>query len=235
MRIASQLNADDAGPVIVGIVGGSGSGKSWLAQRLVERIGAERAGVVCQDSFYRCLAHLSPAKRAEVNFDDPKALDWAAFRKCLTHVSSGRAARIPQYDFATHTRVGEGTVFEPREVVIFEGLWLLHRTALRRFFDLAVFIDAPADLCLERRIERDVCERGRCADEVKAWYGERVLPMQRAFVDPQCWQADFILKAPVMAEQVTILTDRISNEFMSGEDARQHTRDACAPQKFKNL
>jgi uridine kinase len=211
MRIASQQGARDAGPMIVAIVGGSGSGKSWLASGLAQTLGPDRAGIICQDSFYKDLSHLTPAQRAQVNFDDPKALDWAAFRKCLTHVASGRVGRIPKYNFATHSRDLGETLLEPRDVVIFEGLWLLHRPALRRFFQLAVFIEADSGLCLERRLQRDVCERGRCSDEVKAWYDERVLPNQRQFVDPQCWHADFILKAPVTELQVRELADRISN------------------------
>jgi uridine kinase len=211
MRIASQFEARDAGPMIVGIVGGSGSGKSWLANCLAQTLGPNRAGIVCQDSFYKDLSHLTPAQRAQVNFDDPKALDWAAFRKCLTHVASGRVGLIPKYNFATHSRDLGEALLEPRDVVIFEGLWLLHRPALRRYFELAVFIEADSDLCLERRLQRDVCERGRCSDEVKAWYDERVLPNQRQFVDPQCWHADFILKAPVTEQQVRELADRISN------------------------
>jgi uridine kinase len=211
MRIASQQLDADAGPVIVGIVGGSGSGKSWLAERLVKTLGVDDAAIICQDSFYKDLSHLAPARRCEVNFDDPKALDWAAFRKCLAHVASGRVGRIPKYNFATHTRDFGETLVEPREVMIFEGLWILHRPALRRFFQLAVFIDADANLCLDRRIQRDVCERGRCSDEVKTWYAERVLPMQRQFVDPQRWHADLILKAPVTEREVKDLVKRISD------------------------
>src|SRR5689334_22152355 len=150
MRIASQHEAREAGPMIVAIVGGSGSGKSWLANRLAQTLGPDRAGIICQDSFYKDLSHLTPAQRAEVNFDDPKALDWAAFRKCLTHVASGRVGRIPKYNFATHSRDLGETLLEPRDVVIFEGLWLLHRPALRRFFQLGVFIEAESGLCLER-------------------------------------------------------------------------------------
>lgn len=100
-------------------------------------------------------------------------------------------------------------VLAPRPVVIFEGLWLLHRPAVRRFFQLSVFIDASAELCLERRVSRDLAERGRCAEEVNAWFTERVLPMQRQFVDPQCWHTDFMLCAPVGEAQVAELADRI--------------------------
>jgi len=197
--------------MIVGVVGGSGSGKSWLAERLVRALGPEKTGVICQDSFYKDLSHLTPAQRSEINFDDPKALDWAAFRKCLTHIASGRVGRIPKYNFATHSRdIGE-TLLEPRDIVIFEGLWLLHRPTLRRYFQLAVFIDADVSLCLERRLQRDVCERRRCSDEVKAWYDERVLPMQRQFVDPQSWRSNFILKAPLSEQHVQDLAKRISN------------------------
>src|SRR5207249_1738416 len=103
------------------------------------------------------------------------------------------------------------SLLEPREIVIFEGLWLLHRAALRRYFQLAVFIDADPDLCLDRRVQRDVCERGRRSEEVKAWFDERVLPMQRQFVDPQKRHADFVLKAPVTEQQVSDLAQRISD------------------------
>jgi len=210
MRALSQSVWEEAGPVIVGIVGGSGSGKSWMAKELVRALGPENAGIICQDSFYRDLSHLPPAQRREVNFDHPNALDWAAFRKCLTHVASGRVGRIPKYNFATHSRDQGEILLEPRPVVIFEGLWLLHRPALRRFFQLAVFIEASPELCLERRLERDVTERGRCAGEVNAWYGERVLPMQRQFVEPQRWLSNFVLPAPVKETQVTGLVERIS-------------------------
>jgi uridine kinase len=210
MKFASEHTVSDAGPVIVGIVGGSGSGKSWLAKKLVEKLGPDQAACVCQDSFYRDLSNLTPAARGEVNFDHPNALDWAAFRKCLTHIASGRVARIPVYDFSTHTRRSEEVILARRSVVIFEGLWLLHRPAVRRFFQLSVFIDASAELCLDRRLCRDVAERGRCADEVNAWFANRVLPMQRQFVDPQCWQADFMLCAPVGEAQVTELAARIT-------------------------
>ena len=99
---------------------------------------------------------------------------------------------------------------EPRNVIIFEGLWLLHRTAVRRFFHLTVFIEASPGLCLNRRIARDVCERGRCEEEVKGWYRERVLPMQRLFVDPQIRHADLVLKAPILEPRVNDLIERIS-------------------------
>jgi uridine kinase len=211
MRLVSEEGLGEAGPVIVGIVGGSGSGKSWLAQKLVEKLGPDRAAVVCQDSFYKDLSHLTATDRAGVNFDHPNALDWATFRKCLTHVASGRVARIPVYNFSTHTREREEHILARRPVVIFEGLWLLHRPALRRFFQLSVYIDAQSDLCLERRVERDVKERGRCREEVNAWYNQRVLPMQRQFVEPQSWHSNFVVCAPLTEDHVTELAERILN------------------------
>jgi uridine kinase len=205
-----EVGLGESGPVIMGIIGGSGSGKSWLARKLIEKLGAEEAAIVSQDSFYKDLSHLSSEDRAKVNFDHPNALDWAAFRKTLTHVASGRVARVPIYNFATHSREREEVVLERRPVVIFEGLWLLHRPALRRFFQLTVFIEAGAELCLERRVARDIAERGRCREEVKAWFKERVLPMQRQFVEPQAGHSNLILCAPVGERHVCELAQRIS-------------------------
>ncbi len=199
--------------MIAGIVGGSGSGKSWLAKRLVQNIGAENAGVVCQDSFYKDLSHLTPEDRRAVNFDDPKALEWAAFRKCLTHLASGRAGRIPRYNFATHARDEGELLIEPHRLIIFDGLWLLHRPALRRFFSLSIFIEAEDALTLERRVARDCAERGRAEAEVREWHGARVLPMQRIFVEPQRKFADVVLGAPVTEGDVQTLTDRILNSL----------------------
>lgn len=199
--------------MIVGIIGGSGSGKSWLARRLVETLGPENAGIVCQDSFYKDLSLFTPEERRAVNFDDPKALDWASFRKCLAHVASGRVGRIPRYNFTTHSRDQGELLIEPRRVIIFDGLWLLHRPALRRYFSLAVFIDAKEELCLERRVQRDCAERGRCEAEVKAWYGERVLPMQKRFVEPQRRHADLVLPAPVTESAAAELGQRILNSL----------------------
>jgi len=211
MRLVSEQGMGETGPVIVGIIGGSGSGKSWLAQKLVEKLGVDRAATVCQDSFYKDLSHLTPADRAAVNFDHPNALDWAAFRKCLTHIASGRIARVPVYNFATHTRERDEQIIARREFMIVEGLWLLHRPALRRFFQLSVFIDAGNELCLQRRVNRDVAERGRSSEEVNAWFNERVLPMQKRFVDPQAWAANFVICAPVTEQELTELAQRIQN------------------------
>ena len=195
--------------MIVGIIGGSGSGKSWLAKWLVDSLGPENAGIVCQDSFYKDLSNLTLEERRAVNFDDPKALDWAAFRKCLAHVASGRVGRIPRYNFTTHSRDQGELLVEPRRVIIFDGLWLLHRQALRRYFSLSVFIDAGEALCLERRVARDCAERGRSEAEVNAWYGERVLPMQKRFVEPQRRHADLVIPAPVTEAAAAALNKRI--------------------------
>lgn len=204
-----SADIEDRGPLLVAIVGGSGSGKSWLANKLARILGNNTA-VVCQDSFYKDLAHVSLEDRATTNFDHPSAIDWARFRKTLTHLASGRAARVPTYDFATHTRKSDERIVVPSPVVIFEGLWLLHRPALRRFFGLSVYIDAASELCLERRLARDVAERGRKAEDVATGYEGRVLPMQRKFVEPQIWQANFVICAPPREPEVAELAQRIS-------------------------
>jgi uridine kinase len=125
-------------------------------------------------------------------------------------LASGRSAHIPRYDFATHTRLADDEVVEPSRVAIVEGLWLLHKPAVRRFFGLSVYLEASSELCLKRRVARDAAERGRGPEEVAQWYGERVLPMQQKFVEPQVWAADFVICAPPRESEVAELARRIS-------------------------
>lgn len=180
---------------LVAITGGSGAGKSWLADRL-QRLFGPQAGRILQDSFYRDRSHLPPAERSRINFDHPDALDWNCFRETLEAMAAGREARAPVYDFSTHCRTAGGEPLAPRPIMIVDGLWLLHRPEIRRLFSLGIFLHCPEAERLRRRMARDTAERGRTARSVRRQFRDTVAPMHRLFVDPQARHADLVLSSP---------------------------------------
>jgi uridine kinase len=181
--------------VYVAIVGGSGAGKSWLAERL-QRCFGKHCARICLDSFYHDRSHLPVRSRERINYDHPRAIDWARVTQFLLDAREGRTTFVPQYDFKTHTRVAP-ELWEPRPVVIFEGLWLLTRATVRRQFDLSIFLDAAGWLRLRWRIERDVAERGRSAESVRRQFISQVGPMHVRHVAPQRRWADMVLKQKI--------------------------------------
>ena len=180
----------------IAVVGGSGSGKSWLAAEIRERLGYE-AGHLCLDDFYRDLGHLPEDERDGVNFDDPAAIDWEALCEVLECLERGQAARIPIYDFATHLRTPETRDFSHAPLIVLEGLWLLHHEWLREKFSLSVFVDCPEEERLRRRIERDVLERGRTEESVRRQFTDHVQPMHAKFVEPQREWASHAVSSPM--------------------------------------
>jgi uridine kinase len=197
-----------ASPRLVAIVGGSGAGKSWLAAELQSKLGKE-ALRLSQDDFYRDLSHLSPARRARVNFNHPRAVDWLAFGRVLAQCKAGWTMEVPRYDFNTHTRASCFKRWKPRPFVLVEGLWLLRRPTLRRLFALRVFVECPYDLRLCRRIRRDQAERGRTERSVRRQFAGQVAPMHERFVAPQARWADVVLRSPVNRKEIEQLVQRI--------------------------
>lgn len=185
---------------LIGVVGGSGSGKSWLAASLRGWLG-EQAGHLCLDDFYRDLGHLPEEERGIVNFDDPAAIDWEALREVIECLERGEAAQVPIYDFVTHTRLATRQHFGFTPVVVMEGLWLLHPEWLREKYALSVFVDCPEAERLRRRIERDVRERGRTEESVKAQFATHVKPMHDQFVEPQAEWAMRRVHSPLTAAE----------------------------------
>ncbi len=195
-------------PHIVGITGGSCAGKTWLADRLLNHFG-ENAVRLSQDDFYLDRSHLSPARRARLNFDHPRAIDWERLEKALGQFARGRIASVPRYDFVTHGRVpGEGTL-HPAPILIVEGLWLFRRPTLRHLFDLKIFIRSTPDLCRKRRLQRDTTERGRSREQVLQQLERYTLPMSERFVAPQEKWADVVLNAPISEDQIFEIVNRI--------------------------
>jgi uridine kinase len=155
-RARSKMGNETARPLLVAIVGGSGSGKSWLADRLHSL-----------DDFYLDRSHLPPRRRARLNFDHHPAIDWRSVERVLGALQDGRRASVPNYDFKTHCRKRRDKRFEARPIILMDGLWLLWRPSLCRRFALRIFRDCPARIRLRRRLGRDLRTRGRSAESVR--------------------------------------------------------------------
>ena len=201
-------------PFLVAIVGGSASGKSWLADRLQKFLG-DNAARLSLDNFYLDRSHLPPGRRARINYDHPRAIDWKSLEKVLQACQAGRATRIPRYDFATHSRHRDTQLLRPKPVILVEGLWLLHRRALRRIFGLSIFIECPARTRLDRRLARDVALRGRNRESVRRQFLECVEPMHALHVAPQAHRADLRLRAPVKKSDLNRLVKHLTLKIMS--------------------
>lgn len=169
-------------PVIVGIAGGSGSGKSTLTHLLCDMLG--EVAVVCQDDYYLPHDTMPLSEREKINYDSPDALDSALLREHIRALKSGQGINTPVYDYALHTRTGVTRAVECAPVVIVEGMLVLADEGLRELCDLTVFVRVPEGERLSRRIARDVRERGRSEQGVKAQFERTVKPMHAAFVEP---------------------------------------------------
>ena len=181
-------------PVCVGIAGGTGAGKSVLAEALEQAFDAARVLRIPQDAYYRDRGEESPEARAALNFDHPDALETELLVAHLAELRAGRAVDVPVYDFGRHRRALETWRAEPRALLVVDGILALADPALRACFDLRVFVDAPEDLRLRRRLARDVAERGRSAASVRAQFAATVRPMHARFVAPSRAHADLVLE-----------------------------------------
>lgn len=191
-------------PRWIAVLGGSGSGKTWLAEDLQRQLG-EQAGILSLDFFYRDLAHLTEVQRGEVNFDDPAAIDWEALRQVMDSIESNGVAEIPVYDFSTHLRKAELVQFVKKPIIFLEGLWLLHHEWLRNRFEFRIFIDCSEETRLARRLHRDVLTRGRTEESVNKQFFEQVQPMHERFIEPQKQWATHCLTSPLSSLEVEAL------------------------------
>ena len=173
-----------AGPVIVGIAGGSGSGKSTIVAELVDLLGLGITTVIRHDWYYRDLSHLELEERTAVNFDHPFSLDTELLIEHVMTLVSGNSVDTPFYDFSTHTRSSSTIHLEPSRVLILDGILTLAHERLRELMDIRVFVDTDVEKRLDRRLERDSGERGRNPASVIQQFESTVLPMHHKFVEP---------------------------------------------------
>lgn len=171
-------------PILVGIAGGSGSGKTYFARALQQRLGLDLCDIVYQDSFYLDQSQKFDFDGGSVNFDHPDALDFPLMAKCLSELKSGRSTQIPVYDFKTHARSREPVVMHPKPIILVDGILIFHPPMVRQLFDELVFVDTHEELRFQRRLRRDVHERGRTPDGVRNQFFKQVKPMHDQFVEP---------------------------------------------------
>lgn len=193
-------------PLVIAIAGGSGSGKTTVANAILERVGADRIAYLPHDAYYRDISDLPLAQRREINFDHPNSLETELLIEHIQRLKNWESIQLPIYDFTTHTRTKQTKLVEPQRVIIVEGILIFGEPALRNLFDVKIFVDTDADLRFIRRLQRDITERGRTTENVIRQYTSTVRPMHLEFVEPSKRYADVIIPEgglnPVAMEMV---------------------------------
>lgn len=190
MCIANFVFGSDS--IMIAISGGSGSGKTTIAQKIHESFPNDSV-LICQDFYYKDISHLSLEERAKANFDHPDAIEFDLMLEQLSALKNGEAVSAPRYDFATHARKCEKVSVEPKKIIICEGMLLLAVPEIRELFDLKLYIDTDEDIRLIRRILRDQTERGRTVPSILTQYMTTVRPMHHEYVEPSKRYADLII------------------------------------------
>jgi uridine kinase len=180
-------------PLVIGIAGGSGSGKTTVSQVILERVGADRIAFFPHDAYYRDLRHLSIVERAAVNFDHPDSLETELLIEHIIDIRSGKTINLPVYDFTTHSRTLKTIQIEYQPIIIVEGILIFAESELRDLFDVKIYVDTDPDIRFIRRLERDISERGRTMVSVIEQYQKTVRPMHLEFVEPSKRYADVII------------------------------------------
>lgn len=179
--------------ILIGIAGPSGSGKSIMASTIVSELGSDQVVVISEDCYYKDLSDVPADARHTVNFDHPDAFDHALLCEHLAVLQQGLSVDIPQYDHSTHSRSSETKTIGKHAIIVLEGILLFSDAKLREMMDIRIYIDTPLDICLVRRLERDVSERGRTVESVLRQYQSTVRPMYLQFIEPSKRYADIIV------------------------------------------
>lgn len=201
--------------LIIGIAGGTGSGKTTVVNQIIDELKHEDVDVISQDSYYQSTSHLSFEDRKKINFDHPKSIDFDLLAEHLKQLRSGQCIQQPVYSFKEHNRTGETIEIQPRKVVIVEGILILTHPEIRELFDIKIYVHADSDERLIRRLKRDIAERGRDLEEVLWRYKTTLKPMHQQFIEPTKEFADIIIPTnrhnTVAVDIVqTIIKDRLT-------------------------
>ena len=180
-------------PFIIGVAGGSSSGKTTISERLVELTGPEHVSLIELDSYYLDRSDEPPEERRILNYDHPDAFDWPLLNEHLAALAAGASAPVPIYDYALDNRSGRVRIVEPAKIIVVDGILVLWDRDLRERFDLKIFVDTAADVRLIRRLRRDIAERGRTAESIIDQYLATVKPAHERFIEPSKRYADVII------------------------------------------
>jgi uridine kinase len=180
-------------PLVIGIAGGTGSGKTTVANVIVQRVGVDQIAYLPHDAYYKDLSNLPEAQRIEINFDHPNSLETSLLIEHIKQLKNYEPIHLPIYDFRTHCRTNETKLIKPKPVIIVEGILIFAEAELRPLFDIKIFVDTDADIRFIRRLQRDITERGRSTESVIHQYLSTVRPMHLEFVEPSKRYADVII------------------------------------------
>lgn len=215
--------------VVVGIAGGSGSGKSTVANTVLDRIGRGRIAFLQHDAYYRDRSHLPAEERADVNFDHPDSLETELLVEHLERLRAGEAVEVPLYDFTRHVRRAETRTVPPRPVVLVEGILVLAVPALRELLDVKIFVDTDADIRFIRRLRRDLEERSRSLDSVIEQYRESVRPMHLRFVEPSKRHADVLVpEGGFNTVALDLIAHHVARRIREAEEVDERERAAAS-------
>lgn len=207
--------------LIIGIAGGTGSGKTTVVKKIIESLPKDEVTVIPQDCYYNDNAHIPLEERLKMNYDEPQSIEWTLLCKHLSELKSGKSIQRPTYDFLTCARLKETVTLDPRDVVVVEGILVLTDPQLRQMMDVKVFVDADADERLIRVIKRDCIERGRTPQMVIDRYQETLKPMHELYIEPSKRFADLIVpQGGNNNVAIMLLTDYIRSLLKNGINNR---------------
>ncbi len=205
----TRMSKPNNKPFVIGVAGGSGSGKSTVTREVLASIGPEMAAVVLQDDYYCDQTHLTPEERHKVNYDHPDAFDWPLLVQHVQALRRGESIEMPVYDFAQYNRTSQTITIRPAPVIVIEGLFALYDADLRSMMSLKIYVDTASDVRFIRRLQRDISERGRSTESVIRQYLDTVRPMHKQFIEPTKRNADVILPHGANGPAVDIITTKV--------------------------
>jgi uridine kinase len=205
------MNQNSFLPFIIGVAGGSGSGKSTVTQQVLASFGTEMVSVVMQDDYYRDQTDLTLEERRKQNYDHPQAFDWPLLVEHVRALRNGEAIEMPEYDFTISNRSNKTIPVKPAPVIVIEGLFALYDADLRNMMSLKIFVDTAADVRFIRRLQRDIAERGRTMESIVNQYMNTVRPMHKQFIEPSKRHADVILPHGANGPAVDVITTKVAS------------------------
>jgi uridine kinase len=204
----NEISSLPSPPFVIGVAGGSGSGKSTVTQQVLASFGSDMVSVVMQDDYYCDQSDLTPEVRRKQNYDHPQAFDWPLLVQHVQALRNGEAIEMPEYDFTIDNKT---IPVKPAPVIVIEGLFALYDADLRKMMSLKIFVDTAADVRFIRRMQRDITERGRSVESVVGQYLETVRPMHKQFIEPTKRHADVILPHGANGPAVDVITTKVAS------------------------